>query len=181
MKKPITLSLFLIILLSSLNFANAEDEIILFYSNDCEYSREVKELIQENDLENNLDLKMVEENDENFTEIFREALENCEKDPDRGAYPTLYNNGECIVGASSIVDTLYTLADIERDDEEIRVEEGEDMTLVEEERTLEEIFPVQETEEFVPEPRPFYHYILIIVGPALLIWLGYYMIKKLNL
>jgi len=159
----------------------AQDEIIFFHSDTCPYCTEVLEVIEENDLEEVLNIKIIERNDEGFSEIFIKSLEDCGMDPDRGGFPTLYHNGECSVGKINAVDTLLALAGIEVLDEEMEEDEvdvDEDMTVIEEEER--EVFPL-EIQEFEREPRPITHILMIIIGPALLIGLGYYMIKKLNL
>ena len=158
------------------NFINAEDEIILFHCNTCSNCTQVLEVIEENDLKNVLNINIIKIDDEDFNEIFRSALEDCGKDPNRGGHPTLYHNEECSVGRISVINTLLDLAGIEMLEGEEIEKVDEDVTNLEEEMaTLEEI------EEFEREPRPFTHILIMIIGPALLIALGYYMIKKLNL
>ncbi len=173
-----------------LNLTNANEGLILFYSETCGYCKQVLQVIEENNLEEILDLEMIEANEEGFKEIFAVALKDCGRDPDRGGYPTLYHNGNCSIGATNSIETLLELADATKtgesnqedvlgDDTNLTDEKNEEEE-VEEERTLEEITH-QEDERIEPVPRPFTHILMIIIGPALLIALGYYMIKKLNL
>ncbi len=176
MKYLIACILFVAISLMTHTLANAQDEIILFHSDTCPHCTEVLKVIEENELNDVLDINIIERDDDGFNEIFRESLEDCGRDPDRGGYPTLYHNGECSVGRISVVNTLLDLAGIEIPEEEKNEEIDEDVTVVEE-----EMRPLEEVEEFEREPRPITHILMMIIGPALLIALGYYMIKKLNL
>lgn len=172
MKYLTTYILFFVISLFTYGLINAQDEIILFHSDSCPHCTEVLKVIEENDLNDALNINIIERDDDGFNEIFRESLEDCGRDPDRGGYPTLYHNGECSVGRISVVNTLLDLGGIEIIEEENEEVEA-DITIVEEEN--------EEVEEYERDPRPFTHILMMIIGPALLIALGYYMIKKLNL
>jgi hypothetical protein len=185
MKKLLLSVIALTIFFSFHNTTKAQEDLILFHSDSCGYCKQVFNAIEENDLLEILDIYIIETSEDGFKDLFRASLEECGRDPDRGGYPTLYHNGECSVGSEETINTLLTLAGIvENDEEEITTEEE---TMVEEEideeeevRTLEEVTPIQENQTEV-EPRPFSHILMIILGPALLIALGYFMIKKLNL
>ncbi len=161
--------------LTALNSIQANEDIILFHSDTCGHCAEVIEVINEHNLKEVLGLSMIERNEEGFSEIFTNSLEECGLNPDRGGYPTLYHNGECSTGSISVIDTLLDLAGIEVQSEEEKDEEDKvDTTPADLEQTVEE-------EEFEPEPRPLSQILIMIVGPILLIGLGYFMIRKLNL
>lgn len=152
---------------------NAQDEIILFYSDTCNYCKEVFTAIEEENLDEKLEIHMANSDEDGFRDLFTRSLEECGLNPDRGGYPTLYHNGDCSVGSTNIIATLYELGEI---DVEIDEDENDDerVTFAEENND-------NEVEIREPEPRPFSHYIVMIVGPAILLALGYFMIRKLNL
>ncbi len=160
--KPFILTLVSTFLfLTSHNLVMAQGDVIFFYSDRCEDCDEVIEVVEERNLEEELDLYIIKEDDDDFKDIFDSALAECGLDSDTESKPVLYYGGECSVGTTDVIATLNELADIEKNETE---DEEEEITVNE---TL--------------ESRPFYHYIIMIIGPAILIILGYSMIKKLNL
>ncbi len=173
MKKFFCFLLALCIFFTTKNILLANDEIILFHSHTCGYCKEVFDEIEEKKLEEALDIKMVESGDDGASELFAQKQEECGLNPDRGGYPTLYHNGDCSVGSVNTIKTLSTLAGIETEAEEQQEEDASD-------RTLQDV-AFLEPEKIEKKPRPFSHYIVMILGPIGLISLGYFMIKKLNL
>ncbi len=155
---------------------NAQDNIILFHSNSCGYSKDLIMAIQEAEIDEILTIEMVEASEEDFDEIFNKSLEECNIQRSRAGFPTLFHNGDCSVGSLNALNTLFDLAGIERN-EEFEEQDIEQMTEIEEIRTLSEI----EQEVFEVEPRPFWQILVMLIGPAILIGLAYFMIKKLNL
>lgn len=176
--KKIVLGLMLsFFFLTAHNSIQANEELILFHSDTCGYCDQVIDVVEEHNLKEILGLKMIERSEEDFEEIFTSSLEECGLDPNRGGYPTLYHNGECSTGSISAVSTLLDLAGIEIEEEEYEKDsDEEDKTPANLDQTEEE-----EKEEFEPEPRPLSHIFIMIIGPILLIGLGYFMIRKLNL
>ena len=180
--------IFLVAFLLTNNVSKAEEEIILFLSDTNEESIQIVETIEEKKLNKILNILIVEVNDDNFEEITTELSEDCDWEAGRDVFPTLYYNEECTTGVSNITNTLDVLAETassneedesqeiidENDEEDIKKSQEE-----EKERTLDEVVDIQEKPE--PEKRPFYHYIIMVIGPALFLGLGYFMIKKLNL
>ncbi len=174
MKLTILTLISIILFLTNSTLTKAEENIVLFYSDTCEYSNEVFEAIEEEELDEQVEIYMVEAGEDGFNDFLRSSLEDCDLNPDRGGYPTLYHDGECSVGAPSVIASLYELADIEFENEQKDDTDEERLTPMEMEET-------SEAEKQEVEPRPFYHYILMVLGPIGLIALGYSMIKKLNL
>ncbi len=159
--KPLVLTLVSAFLfLTSQNLVMAQGDVIFFYSNACKDCDEVVEVVEEGNLEEELDFYIIKEDDEDFKDIFDSALAECELDSDIESEPVLYYGGDCTFGATEVITTLNELADFEK--KEIENEQ-------------------EEAAAIERESRPFYHYIIMIIGPAILIVLGYSMIKKLNL
>jgi hypothetical protein len=164
----------------SLNYTitNAQDNIIIFYSNSCGYCKDLFEAIEEEKIDEILEIQRIEASEEGFQEIFTQSLEECDLDPNKGGYPTLYHNGECSVGSLNAINTLFELAGIEKNEDVIESETENQIAETEEDRTLSE---VDETEDFEIPKRPFWQILAMLVGPAILVGIAYFMIKKLNL
>ena len=171
----ITISLFFL----NYTTTNAQDNIILFHSNSCGYSKDLIMAIEEADIDEILEIEMMEASQEDFDEVFNKSLGECDIERSKAGFPTLYNNGECSVGSLNAMNTLLTLAGIDINEEitDEVIEENQQMTPTEEIRTLSEI----EQEVLEIEPRPFWQILVMFIGPAVLIGLAYFMIKKLNL
>ena len=174
MKKVFFVLIAFLLFFTTNNLTHSEEKTILFHSTTSGYCAEVIQVIEENNHIETLNIQMIEASEDGARELFRSSLEECNLDPDRGGYPTLYHNGECSVGSVNAINTLNVLAGIETNTE-LENTNTEDVT----DRTLDEV--LIETEETEVVPRPFSQYVLMIIGPALLIGLGYIMIKKLNL
>lgn len=160
----------------------SEEKIILFHSETCGYCKDVIEVIEKHNLMDVLNLEMVEESEEGAAELFANSLEECDIDPSRSGYPTLYHNGECSIGSYNAIVTLLSFAGIEDPDfEDIEIEEG--ITEIDQEETARILkdLAVLEQEETEREPRPFWHFVVMVIGPAILVGIAYFMIKKLNL
>ena len=172
----ITISLFFLL---NYTTTNAQDNIILFHSNSCGYSKDLILAIEEADINEILEIEMMEASQEDFDEVFNKSLGECNIERSKAGFPTLYHNGECSVGSLNAMDTLLTLAGIDTEEEitEEEITESQQMTPTEEVRTLSEV----EQEVFEVEPRPFWQILVMFIGPAILIGLAYFMIKKLNL
>ena len=153
----------------------SQDNIILFHSDTCGYCKDLLAAIEESDLEEILEIKMIEANEEGFDELFASSLEECDIDRSRAGFPTLYHNGDCSIGSLNSINTLLELAGI--DTQTIEDEENNQITELEEVTTLQD---VTETVEETPS-RPFWHILAMLIGPAILLGIVYMMIKKLNL
>ncbi len=175
MKKISKIILTIVLFSFFYTLTNAQDNIILFHSNNCAYCKDLIAGIEEKNLNEILDIQMLEASEEGFQEIFYKSLDECEINREKAGYPTLYHDGECSVGSLNAMNTLLELAGIENT--EVVDEENEQITEAEEIRTLSDI--TLEEEEI--EPRPIWEFIAMLVGPLALIGLTYFIIKKLNL
>lgn len=184
MKKTIFLLISFVIFLNVFNIVKGaeEEKLILFHSETCGYCKDVIEVIEKHNLMEILNLEMVEASEEGAAELFANSLEECDIDPNRSGYPTLYHGGECSIGSYNAIVTLLQSAGIEDPDFE-ETEIDNDVTQIEQGETFRilEDLAILEQEDTEREPRPFWHYIVMIIGPAILVGITYFMIKKLDL
>lgn len=85
--------------------ANNQNGIILFYSDDCFYCKNVEKYIEENKIEEKIEFERLEvQKNKNNAEILLEKANLCKIPNEEIGVPFLWDGKNCIVGEQPIID-----------------------------------------------------------------------------